>query len=196
MVLTIRNTMSASRAQVTNPALSPAAAARPPSLSRGFSSNTLFPAITLPPTVPKLEPAKADVELYGKEEAEEIARQQKVSFIDVVNKQVKPKTTVSKMRKKVLKNEKKKGPGAPKTAFFIRSVDHDRIVQEGGLTLKIFVGPDVLGSSAFKFFKATLSDSVENVLVWAKRELRIHQPLEDLYIEEVRGYTWHPHPTV
>lgn len=175
--------------KVTNAALSPAAAARPPSLSRGFSGGSLFAgasvglnAITLPPTVPKVEPAKADVERYGKEEAEEIARQQKVSFVGVVNKQVKPKTTVSKMRKKVAKNEKK---GVVKTAFFIRSVDHDRIVKEGGLTLKIFVGPDVLGSSAFKFFKATLSDSVENVLVWAKRELRIHQPLEDLYIEEI-----------
>ena len=184
-------TMSALRAQVSNPALSPGAKPKARTsafadarIPHGFSSGKLvsLSSITLPPSSPKLEANTADVKRYGKEEAEEIARQQTVSFIGVVNKTVKPKTSVSKMRKKVLKNEKK---GGTKTAFFIRSVDHDRIVKEGGMVLKIFVGPDVLGSAPFKFYRAGLSNSVENVLAWAKRDLRIHEPLDDLYIEQV-----------
>lgn len=144
--------------------------------------SSLGQQMAVPPLTPVAKPVQVDPSRMDGDEAERKTRVDKVSFVAVQNKPITPKASVSRLRKNVLINKKKHNR---ETSYFIRSFESDRILQQGGMQLTIYAGPEILSAYFCKPMQATLTTSAHSVLKWAYKELKIRQTLDDIFVEQL-----------
>eukprot|EP00040_Diaphanoeca_grandis_P040754 m.262095 g.262095 ORF g.262095 m.262095 type:complete len:1015 (-) comp44374_c0_seq1:111-3155(-) len=109
------------------------------------------------------------------------SNQHDTSYITINTSKVKPSTRISKL----CTLSKRKTKDGSKVALFLRNERYEKYISTGKMPVRLYVGTGVSGSAPSAMFFTTISDNVQSVLAEAKETLRIHEPLDDLFVEQL-----------